>query len=409
MQDRERTLRSARHASRSGRVAAAGLMVAAAAVLASAAKAEPTLKIGVLGVMSGPSASWGLVSKYSAEAGAAMYNEKGGVEIGGEKYKIEIVSVDDKADPKLAVTGAQRLILKEGIKYIIGPNVDSTIASAEPVAEQNGAMMVSYSFTRSLFSPPHHNTVLGIVPGYQTGPVVYKYLMDHQGLKTISFLVVNTAEGLKQRDESVAAATKLGLKVLAGDSAYEVGATDFFPIVSKVVDQKPDLIVLSGVAPADAPKLIKAARELGYKGLLEAETAQDINILEQGAGAAAEGFLSLGGASTPEIRSAYMDDFIKHYLAVAGEWNDEAGTKAYALEMIVRTLQKTGKAGIDDIEAFKKAIPDFATPNPFLKDQTTLRYVGEAYFQQQRQIGLPMVINTIKDGKFQTLFIGAVE
>ena len=402
MTDRKRTLTS-------GRLAATGLIVAAAASLASAANAEPTLKIGVLGVMSGPSASWGLVSKYSAEAGAAMYNEKGGVEIGGEKYKIEIVSVDDKADPKLAVTGAQRLILKEGVKYIIGPNVDSTIASAEPVAEQNGAVMVSYSFTRSLFSPPHHNTVLGIVPGYQTGPVVYKYLIDKQRLKTISFLVVNTAEGLKQRDESVAAATKLGLKVLGGDNAYEAGATDFFPIVSKVVDQKPDLIVLSGVAPADAPKLIKAARELGYKGLLEAETAQDINILEQGAGAAAEGFLSLGGASTPEIRSAYMDDFIKHYLAVAGEWNDEAGTKAYALEMIVRTLQKTGKAGIDDIEAFKKAMPDFATPNPFLKDQTTLRYVGQAYFQQQRQIGLPMVINTIKDGKFQTLFIGAVE
>jgi branched-chain amino acid transport system substrate-binding protein len=394
---------------RSGRLLAAALIVTVAAVAAQTASAEPTLKIGVLGVMSGPSASWGLVSKYSAEAGAAMYNEKGGVEIGGEKYKIEIVSVDDKADPKLAVTGAQRLILKEGIKYIIGPNVDSTIASAEPVAEQNGAVMVSYSFTRSLFSPPHHNTVLGIVPGYQTGPVVYKYLMEHQGLKTVSFLVVNTAEGLKQREESVAAATKLGLSVLPGDNAYEAGATDFFPIVSKVVDQKPDLIVLSGVAPADAPKLIKAARELGYKGLLEAETAQDINILEQGAGAAAEGFISLGGASTPEIRSAYMDDFIKHYLAVAGEWNDEAGTKAYALEMIVRTLQKTGKAGLDDVEAFKKAIADFSTPNPFLKQETSLAYVGAGYFQRKRQIGLPMVINTIKDGKFQTLFIGAVE
>jgi branched-chain amino acid transport system substrate-binding protein len=402
MQNRERTVRG-------GRLAAAGLIIATAAGLANAAEAQPTLKIGVLGVMSGPSASWGLVSKYSAEAGAAMYNEKGGVEIGGEKYKIEIVSVDDKADPKLAVTGAQRLILKEGIKYIIGPNVDSTIASAEPIAEQNGAMMFSYSFTRSLFSPPHHNTVLGIVPGYQTGPVVYKYLMDHQNVKTISFLVVNTAEGLKQRDESVAAAAKLGLKVAAGDSAYEAGATDFFPIVSKVVNQSPDLIVLSGVAPADAPKLIKAARELGYKGLLEAETAQDITILEQGAGAAAEGFVSLGGASTPEIRSAYMEDFAKHYLAVAGEWNDEAGTKAYALEMIVRTLQKTGKPGIDDVEVFKKAIPDFATPNPFLKDETNLRYVGDAYFQQKRQIGLPMVINTIKDGKFQTLFIGTVE
>jgi branched-chain amino acid transport system substrate-binding protein len=201
----------------------------------------------------------------------------------------------------------------------------------------------------------------------------------------------------------------LGLKVLSSENAYEVGTTDFFPVVAKVVDQSPDLIVLSGVAPADAPKLIKSARELGYKGLLEAETAQDINILTQGAGAAAEGFISLGGASTPEIRSPYMDDFIKHYLAVAGEWNDEAGTKAYALEMIIRTLQKTGKAGIDDVEVFKKAIADFEVPNPFLKDQTPLRYVGESYFKQPRQIGLPMVINTVKDGKFQTMFIGSVD
>ncbi len=393
------------------RYALAAAVIASAAMFGGAgpASAENTLKIGVLGVMSGPDAAWGLVSRYSAEAGAAMYNEKGGIDIGGEKYKIEIVSIDTKADPKLAVTGAQRLILKEGIKYIIGPNVDSTIASVQPIAEKNGAMMVSYSFTRALFSPPHENTILAIIPGYQTGPVVFKYLQEHEGLKSVAFLVVNTAEGLKQRDESVAAAKKLGLDVVSSDDTYEVGATDFFPVVSKVVSGKPGLIVLSGVSPADAPKLIKTARQLGYKGLLEAETAQDINILNQGAGDAANGFISLGGASTPEIRSAYMDSFIDHYNKVAGEWNDEAGTKAYALEMILRTLQKTGKAGIDDVEVFKKAIPDFAVDNPFLKEKQTLRYVGEAYFQQKRQIGLPMVINTVKDGKFQTLFIGSVE
>jgi branched-chain amino acid transport system substrate-binding protein len=390
-----------------------GLVGAAAMVLltagAASAQADNVLKIGVLGVMSGPDASWGLVSKYSAEAGAAMFNEAGGIDIGGQKYKIEIVSIDDKADPKLAVTGAQRLILKDKVHYIIGPNVDSTIASAQPIAEQNHAMTVSYSFTRSLFSPPHTNTVLGIIPGYQTGPVVFKYLQQNKGLKSVAFLVVNTAEGLKQRDESVAAAKQLGIAIASSEDTYEAGATDFFPVVSKVVKGNPDLIVLSGVAPADAPKLIKTARELGYKGLLEAETAQDINILNQGAGAAANGFISLGGASTPEIRSAYMDEFTKHYLKVAGEWNDEAGTKAYALEMIVRTLQKAGKPAIDDIDVFKKAMPDFAIDNPFLKEKTALRYVGEGYFQQKRQIGLPMVINSVQDGKFQTLFIGSVE
>ena len=55
------------------------------------AMAEEVLKIGVLGVMSGPAASWGLTNKYCAEATANMYNAKGGVDIGGEKYKIEIV------------------------------------------------------------------------------------------------------------------------------------------------------------------------------------------------------------------------------------------------------------------------------------------------------------------------------
>src|SRR5690606_37212095 len=38
---------------------------------------DNVLEIGVLGVMSGPAASWGLVNKYSAEATAQMYNEQG--------------------------------------------------------------------------------------------------------------------------------------------------------------------------------------------------------------------------------------------------------------------------------------------------------------------------------------------
>ena len=116
------------------------LSVAALCGLPASAYADNVLKIGVLGVMSGPAASWGLVNKYCAETSALMWNAKGGVEISGEKYKIEIVAIDDKNDPKLTVAGAQRLINEEGIKYIIGPNVDTTAASVRPVAEATGAM-----------------------------------------------------------------------------------------------------------------------------------------------------------------------------------------------------------------------------------------------------------------------------
>src|SRR5262245_59037811 len=92
-----------------GANAGAALAQNQAPAAGAAAAGEKVLKIGVLGVMRGPAASWGLVNKYCAETTAEMYNEKGGAEIGGEKYKIEIVSIDDQLDPKLAIAGAEQM------------------------------------------------------------------------------------------------------------------------------------------------------------------------------------------------------------------------------------------------------------------------------------------------------------
>jgi branched-chain amino acid transport system substrate-binding protein len=383
--------------------------VAALGLAGSAIAQENVLKIGVLGVMSGPAASWGLVNRYSAEATAQMYNEQGGIEIDGEKYQIQIVSIDDKNDPKLAVSGAERLIHQEGIKYIIGPNVDTTAASIVPVVEAGGAINFPYAFSKQLYTPPHGNSVLGMIASYQAAPIIYSYLQKEQGVQTVSFIARNESDPLNQRDEGVAAAQTLGLQVVSSEDTYEPGTTDFFPVMSKVVGEGPDLIVLSGVAPADAPLLIRTARELGYEGILSTETAQDIGILNEVAGELADGFISVGGASTPEIRSAYMDEFIDRYNQVAGEWNDEAGTKVYALEIILMTLQQAGKGAIEDVEAFKAAMDGFSIKNPFLKEDQQLTYVGTDYFDQKRQIGVPMVVNEVQGGEFKTLFVGSVE
>lgn len=370
---------------------------------------QKTLKIGVLGVMSGPAASWGLVNRYCAEAAAQMINEAGGFDIGGDKYKIEIISIDDRNDPKVSVAGAERLVYQEGVKYIIGPNVDTTAAAIVPVIEKAGAINVPYAFSKALYSPPRSNSILGMIASYQAGPVIYKYLMDQRGVTSVSFVARNESDPLNQRNEGVEAANRLGLKVLSSEDTYEPGTTDFFPVMSRVVKQNTDLIVLSGVAPSDAPLLIRAARELGYKGLLSTETAQDAKILQEVAGPLANGFISVGGASTPDIRSATMETFIERYKKVAGEWNDEAGTKVYALEILLNTIKTAGPAALDDVAAFKQAVPGFAMKNPYLKEEKMLKYVGAGYFEQPRQISVPMVVNVFQDGKFETLFVGAVE
>lgn len=70
------------------------------ALQATAALAEnPVLKIGFVGVTSGPAAAWGISNQRSMETRAAWINETGGYEIGGTTYDIEFVSFDDQKDP----------------------------------------------------------------------------------------------------------------------------------------------------------------------------------------------------------------------------------------------------------------------------------------------------------------------
>ena len=372
--------------------------------------ANKVLKIGHIGVMSGPAASWGLINKYAALAGAEIINEDGGFEIGGEKYDIEIVSLDTKQDPRVAIAGAERLVYQEGIKYIIGPNVDDTTRAVLPVLEKAGAFNICYGWHRELFTPPSKNTALGMIAGYQSAPVIYKYLKEQRGVKSLACVPRNDASGLNSRDSCVAAADQLGLKITSSDSTYEPNTSDFFPIMGRIIGQNPDLIVLSGVAPADAPLLIRAARELGYKGLMSTETAMDANIITEIAGEMANGYISVGGASAPELRTDEMKRFIERYSKVAGEWNDEAGTKVYALEMLLQTLRVAGAAAIDDIEIFKAAMPKVNAEDPFIKGgKARLKWVGQGYFDQLRQVSTPMVITEFKDTDFVTLFIGYVE
>lgn len=376
--------------------------------LGAAAHAQEVLKIGVNGVMSGEAASWGLVNKYCAETTADLYNAKGGVEIGGKKYKIQIVALDDKNDPKVSVTNAEKLT-SDGIKYIIGPNVDTTALAVKPVMERAKAMNFPYAFAKELYKAPAHASVLGMVASYQVGPIMYEYLKTKKGVKSIAFLARNESDAKNQQVEGVEAAKKLGLNVVAASDSYEPGTKDFMPVMTKVIKTKPDAIVLSGVAPADAPLLNKAARDLGFKGTLSTETAQDSKILTQVAGSKANGFMSVGGASTPEIQSDAMKEFVEAYKKRVGEWNDEAGTKVYALELILAVLKKN-PAALNDVEVFKKEMPTFSMTNPYVKGGTTkLEFTGNADFGRRSQVGVPLVVNEFQDKEFKTLFVGTIK
>jgi|TARA_B110000503_G_scaffold91081_1_gene137592 branched-chain amino acid transport system substrate-binding protein len=381
--------------------------LASLTVASAAWAANPVLKIGFVGVTSGPAASWGISNQRSMETRAAWVNETGGVTIGGTTYDIKIVAFDDQKDPKRAIAGMEKMA-QEGVHYVVGPNVDDGAAAVRPVAESKGIMYFPYAFPKSLYEKPASNAVLGMIANYQSGPAIYKYLIKSKGIKSVAFVAANESDPLSQRDGGVEAAKALGLQVVSSSVTYQVDTTDFTPVLLPVLKTRPDLLVLSGVSPASAPQLIRSARELGYKGLISTETAQDANVLKEGAGNLADGFISVGGASTPELASDMMRDFVKRYTKMFGEYNDESNTKVYALEYILETL-KANPSAIKDVAEFKKTMDTFEAPNPYMVGNAKLKYVGMSSFGQKRQVSVPLVVNVYKNGKFETMFVAQVD
>ena len=209
-------------------LATTGVLALALAAGTAAWAENAKLKIGFVGVTSGPAAAWGISNQRSMETRAAWLNELGGVKIGDTTYDIEIVPFDDQKDPKRAIAGMEKMA-QDGIHYVVGPNVDDGAAAVRPVAEQNGIMYFPYAFPKELYTPPASNAILGMVANYQSGPAIYKYLMENKGVKKVAFIAGNESDPLSQRDSGSAAA-----KV---DVGIVTGANSFFLVTDEVVRQ----------------------------------------------------------------------------------------------------------------------------------------------------------------------------
>jgi branched-chain amino acid transport system substrate-binding protein len=389
------------------------LLVGLLCVTVSHAEAQDvpkTLKIGVLGVMSGHARSWGMTNRYCAEVTAQIYNEQGGLLVDGVRYPIEIIAFDTEFDPVKAAEGA-RYLIAQGVRYIIGPNIDDTTMSVAPIIDAADAINISYGFNRAVYSRKRGSTILGMAASYQVAPLLYRYLQQRHGIRRIAFIARDDSESINQRNMGIEAAHNLGFTVVDLDvftieqATYQSDLSNLPELLHAYLDKQPELIVLPSVAPSDAPMLIRKLREFGYGGIISTETAQDFNLLAP-LGEAANGFIALGGTAAQKEQSQYMKDFVRRYTERAGQWNDEAGTKVYALEIILRTIQFAGASALDNTMAFKEAMGHFSVADPFTATRRQLKFVGVQEFGGRRQINVPVFVKAIEGGTLIELYRG---
>jgi len=243
-------------------------LIGAVAILLSAglAFAQQSIRIGVLLPVTGPFAKNGIENWEAMQIARDMINERGGV----NGRKIEYL-LGDATSPNAAISEAERLITKDGIKITTGSFASPLAIAVSQAAERHGVFHwettgAAEIITRRGFK---HTFQVG-APARKYSQAAVDFVIDDLAKRMnkpvgdlrIALLWENRAFGKSVGDGVRAYATKKNIK-LVYDEGYDQFATDMTPIVQKLKDVRPDVLIAISF-PNDAILFQRKAKEIDF-------------------------------------------------------------------------------------------------------------------------------------------------
>jgi branched-chain amino acid transport system substrate-binding protein len=171
--------------------------------------------------------------------------ERGGIDVGGEKVPVRIVSGDDRSDQDTALRLFEKLVREDGAHFMFASYSSGLTLAQAPLAEQLDVVTMAWGassddiweqgFTRmvGVYTPAsqYDHSLLDFVtqaePAAQTIAIAYK---DDP-------FTVAEAEGAREKAE------ELGLEVTYFDR-YPATATDLSPILTQAWGSEPDVFLV---------------------------------------------------------------------------------------------------------------------------------------------------------------------
>jgi branched-chain amino acid transport system substrate-binding protein len=222
-------------------------LLATASLPLTPARAEDTIKLGVLEPFTGPWAKNGNESYVAMEIARDMINEQGGI----KGKKIAYVR-GDAPDPSAGKSEAERIISQEGIKLMTGTYASPLGIAISAEAERHGIVHWETIASADIITKRGYKHV------FQVGPAASRY-----GTAALDFIKEDLAKRLDKKFEDLriallwenrafgtavgtgvrAEAKKLGLQ-LTYDEGYDQFMTDMTPLVQKLKDAKPDVLII---------------------------------------------------------------------------------------------------------------------------------------------------------------------
>ena len=374
----------------------ATLALAAALAAAGAVQADDkTLTIGLLGPLSGGAASYGVELMRGAELRVEEINKAGGLKVGADAYRIKLVPYDHKAQAADTATATNKLIFQDKVKYIIGNAVGATCNAAQTITEPNKVMFAFVCWGTNNLAPEKPYSFRSMLSQWELTEPFYRWVKEnHPKIKRVAAISPNDTSGKDTNTAVVKALKALGFEV-AADEYYERGTKDFYPVLTKILAQKPDMLDVAAAPPGEAGLILKQAMELGFKGA-KGWTAgiNPFTIISVAGREAAEGVWSPANINVKgDHVSAAVRKFGETYEKRYGEVPGAIAVANYAaFDVFTQAMQKAGSVDTDKVLAV-------LTKEQFQTVWGPLAIGGKETYGIDRQFLYPLVISEVRQGK----------
>ncbi len=228
------------------------------------AKPDRTLKIGFLAPLSGALKSWASPGRDGCRIWLDRVNAQGGLKVGNRRFLVELVEHDTLYKPEVALQGAKKLIMEDGVKLILmmGGN-DFSPEVREFVSRHR--MLVTTLLPSDL--SPDAPTLLApteVHPIYNvTGVDWLKRTKPH--LKTAALCAQRDLLGLPSLATYRAAFEAAGIEIVA-ERLFEPTTNDFASIVEDLMADDPDILCWDTAYEPFVHALTIEAFSRGYGG-----------------------------------------------------------------------------------------------------------------------------------------------
>lgn len=346
----------------------AKLLGAAAIALAwhwGAHAAENSVKVGVIGPLTGPAATSGISMKRAYEFTARQINDAGGLPIKGRKLPIELIFEDTQSRPDVGVSAAQKLLTRDKVDVLLAELLQSSVALA--------VMELSPAHPEVVFMSGQP-VAIEIANRIERDPVKYRNFWKHDfnsdassftlketvkllvqqkklvpKKKTVAFVIEDTDFGRANVEYATRYLKEDGWTVAATETVPQ-GHTDFYPQISKLRAQEPDLVYSIFTSANSGIALVKQVKEQDIRAVHIGTFYPTLAEFIKGAGRNAEGLILipfLFDAKNNPDHKAFAEKIGPH---VGGSVSMDHAYGACAAEVLfdaIRRAQDTAPAALN--------------------------------------------------------------